>query len=285
MQDKVKKVFISACVVVYEEEENIKGMLESIKDFVDEIILVYDGEVCNDKTLIISENFCKREKIILKIFKRPHTGNPESHRPFSFEQASGLWILWIDADERLSGDKNGLKNFLRGCKDVARIRFLIGADAELKNPRYGKRRPSLLKRDSLYYFGVLGEKPGLLSGESYDYLGSVKIIHLIGERPFLTMLKRAMKYAKLRAEDMFTPIGKLPKFNLVDNQGIIDKFEKNRSKRRRLAIFYLMISPMIGMWRFIKEGRSLKATIASGVYILLYYLFIIIRSFNLIKND
>ena len=43
---------ISACLVVRNEEKIIKKCLDSIKDVVDEIIIVHDGEY-NDKTLKI----------------------------------------------------------------------------------------------------------------------------------------------------------------------------------------------------------------------------------------
>ena len=43
---------ISACLVVYNEEKVIRQCLDSIKGFVDEIILVHDGQ-CTDKTLVM----------------------------------------------------------------------------------------------------------------------------------------------------------------------------------------------------------------------------------------
>lgn len=48
------KVSISACVIAYRSEQHIKGMLDSLKGFVDEIILVYDGQETDDRTLEIA---------------------------------------------------------------------------------------------------------------------------------------------------------------------------------------------------------------------------------------
>ena len=77
---------ISACLVVYNEEKIIKNCLASIKDAVDEIIVVHDGE-CIDKTLEICKSYTN------KIFIKQHIGEAEPHRPFGFKQATGDWIL------------------------------------------------------------------------------------------------------------------------------------------------------------------------------------------------
>ncbi len=86
---------ISACLVVYNEEKLIERCLMSIKDVVDEIIVVHDGK-CNDNTLNICFRYTK------KVFVREHVGVAEAHRPFSYRKANGDWILQIDADEYLS---------------------------------------------------------------------------------------------------------------------------------------------------------------------------------------
>ena len=85
---------ISACLVVYNEEKVIRQCLNSIKDLVDEIIVVHDGE-CFDKTLEIVKEYTDN------IFTREHVGIAEPHRTFALLQASGDWILQIDGDEYL----------------------------------------------------------------------------------------------------------------------------------------------------------------------------------------
>ena len=53
-----KKPKISANVVVYNEERNIKRCLDSVRDAVDEIILVNSGP-CTDRTLEIAKRYTK----------------------------------------------------------------------------------------------------------------------------------------------------------------------------------------------------------------------------------
>src|SRR3989338_6326807 len=83
---------ISACVVVYNEEKVIQRCLDSIKDLVDEIIVVHDGQ-CADRTLEIVKRYTD------KVFIREHVGVMDAHLVFAFEQAQGEWLLRIDADE------------------------------------------------------------------------------------------------------------------------------------------------------------------------------------------
>ncbi len=88
---------ISAVLAIYNSEKVIKRCLESIKDVVDEIIIVHDGP-CSDKTL----NICK--KYTKNFFVRPHKGSSEAHQVFLYKKARYEWVLKIDGDEFLSKD-------------------------------------------------------------------------------------------------------------------------------------------------------------------------------------
>ncbi len=90
-----KKNTVTATVIAYNEEKNIRRCLDSVKGAVDEIIVVHDGK-CSDKTLSIAKKYTK------KIFIRPRVGEAEPHRAFAIERASSEWILALDADEYLT---------------------------------------------------------------------------------------------------------------------------------------------------------------------------------------
>ncbi len=85
---------ITACLVIYNEEKVIERCLKSIKDLVDEIIVVHDG-VCTDNTIEIVKKYTD------KIFIEEHVGECSVHRVLTFEQAKSEWIFQIDADEYL----------------------------------------------------------------------------------------------------------------------------------------------------------------------------------------
>lgn len=89
--------FISACLVVHNEEPLIERCLKSLQGVVGEIIVVHDGP-CTDRTLEIATAYGAT------IIMAPRTGEGEPLRPLSYEAAQGEWILQIDADEFLSTD-------------------------------------------------------------------------------------------------------------------------------------------------------------------------------------
>ena len=91
MDNKIK---ISAAIITFNEEKNIRDCLESIK-WVDEIIVV--DSCSTDKTLEICEQYTDR------VIQRQWPGHVKQ-KQFALEQATGDWILFLDADERLSAE-------------------------------------------------------------------------------------------------------------------------------------------------------------------------------------
>lgn len=87
---------ISACLMVKNEEELLPGCLDSIRDWVDEIIVLDTGST--DRTVAIAEEYGAR------IFHQPWENNFSKHRNYSIDQATGDWIFIIDADERIVGE-------------------------------------------------------------------------------------------------------------------------------------------------------------------------------------
>ena len=85
---------VSACMIVRNEENMLAGCLESIRDWVDEIIIVDTGS--NDRSIEIAGQYGAR------IFEQEWQDDFSYHRNFSIQQATGDWILIIDADERLA---------------------------------------------------------------------------------------------------------------------------------------------------------------------------------------
>lgn len=84
---------ITAVVLTKNEEKNIADCLESLK-WCDEIVVVDDNST--DKTL----ELLKKTKA--KVFTRSLDGNFSSQKNFGLEKAGGDWILFVDADERIT---------------------------------------------------------------------------------------------------------------------------------------------------------------------------------------
>ncbi len=117
---------LSLCMIVKDEEPNIRRCLESVRPVVDEIIIVDTGS--GDSTKAICSEFTD------KIFDYQWNGNFADARNFSIKMASSDWVLWLDADEELymkSPDK--LKEYLDTEEAVCyQIRLLHVTDTALE---------------------------------------------------------------------------------------------------------------------------------------------------------
>lgn len=87
---------ISACMIVKNEEANIKRCLDSIHPHVDEIVIVDTGST--DKTIDICKQY---EKV--KVYNFTWTDDFSEARQFANDHATMGWILSIDADEVMTG--------------------------------------------------------------------------------------------------------------------------------------------------------------------------------------
>src|ERR1044072_2875091 len=83
---------ISAIVITFNEEQNIRAALDSLR-WADEIIVVDSESV--DRTVEIARRFTDQ------IYVRPWPGY-SAQKNFAAQQASFEWIFSLDADERVS---------------------------------------------------------------------------------------------------------------------------------------------------------------------------------------
>lgn len=84
---------ISAALIVRDEEKFIEGCLASLVGHVHEIVVVDTGS--QDRTIEIARRFP------VNLHRFPWRNDFSAARNFALDQASGDWILYIDADERL----------------------------------------------------------------------------------------------------------------------------------------------------------------------------------------
>jgi len=88
-----KKLTISLCMIVKDEEEMLPGCLEPLQGVVDEMIVVDTGST--DRTVEIAESFGA------KVVSFPWNGSFADARNASIEAASGDWLIYLDADEHM----------------------------------------------------------------------------------------------------------------------------------------------------------------------------------------
>lgn len=83
---------ISSIVITFNEESNIRECLETLK-WTDEIIVVDSGST--DKTVKIAKEFTDNVIIVDKM-------SYGKKRNVGIENAHNEWIIWLDADERMT---------------------------------------------------------------------------------------------------------------------------------------------------------------------------------------
>ncbi len=97
---------ISLCMIVRDEEEYLYTCLESIKNHVDEIIIVDTGST--DRTVEITTKYGA------KVYHHPWENSFSKARNYSLKYATCDWVLILDADEEIDGnDVPRLKPLLR----------------------------------------------------------------------------------------------------------------------------------------------------------------------------
>lgn len=142
-----KFIKLSAAITTFNEEHNIKECLESIKDLVDEIIIV-DG-TSTDKTVEIAKSY------------GAHVLITENHPIFhinkqkSFDLSSGEWVLYLDADERVTP---------KLASEIKKVVNLNGI--EMKNYQKGLKKRKLFLRHQ----ALLEQRDGKIGDYNQEYV-------------------------------------------------------------------------------------------------------------------
>lgn len=215
---------ISATIIVFNEEENIAGVCETVS-WADEIVIVDSDST--DKTVEIARRYTD------KIFNRKFRGYKDKHE-FADAQTTGDWIFWIDADERVTPE---LQAAILNLKDkgeplpdgfrIARKTFYM--DRWIRHsgwyPDYQMR---LYKKKASFWDGVAPHETARVKGE---------IETLAGE--FLHYTKK----------------------NLSEHHRVLDSYttlaaEHLFAKNKKVTLLTLFSKPIGGFLRtfFLKQG-------------------------------
>lgn len=184
-----------------EEEKYIETALKSIS-WVDEIIVIDNG--ASLKALAIVKKYTKN------IYFTPDNSFASRHN-FGKEKATGNWLLYLDADERISKNlsleiKKVLENPQADAYDLNRQNFYLG-----KEFRFGDRYPDfvtrLFKKDKLINWVGEVHETSKVSGKIAKLLAP--LFHLT-HRDIYSMIKKTINYseheAKLRLAANHPPV-------------------------------------------------------------------------------
>ena len=266
------RITITACLVVYNEEPVIRRCLDSLTGVVDEIVVVHDGP-CYDSTLDICRDYTE------KVFVRPRIGIAEPHRVFSYEQATGDWILKIDADEFLSPELQDNLRSLVMEPDVDLYYFLWPYTDGRRFFSYGSCYPSkesLARRSKMYFWGLPGQ-PMRTYGNVRRV--SFRLMHKPNYNNFTfhRFKTKWLLWAQIIAKWIWKSPDDIPCYGVIDKEPLIHMLENYRRRpllsiplvfARRLAWFFYN-----GIWQLGTFGLRIAILSALHEAAIRYYIF------------
>ncbi|MBK8944991.1 MAG: glycosyltransferase family 2 protein [Ignavibacteriae bacterium] len=164
---------ISLSMIVKNEEKYLQECLESVKDIVDEIVIVDTGST--DKTLEIAKQFSS------KILHFNWINNFSAARNFALSKSTCDWILYLDADERLSNNSiNELKKIISSNENLGVKCSVISLDDRKGISQSMKYARLFRNNKSIKFSGKVHEQiENSLLKNNYKIVDSeIKIFHM-----------------------------------------------------------------------------------------------------------
>lgn len=203
----MEKPKISALLITFNEEVHIDAVIKNIS-FADEILVI--DSFSTDQTINKLIEY-KQVKVVQRAFK-----NFSDQRNFAIQQASHPWILFIDADERITKElKNEILKTLNIPTNVVAYKFKRKFVFKNKIIRFSGLQTDYIFR--LFKKGSAKYKQNKTVHEELEVTGISKtltnnMLHY-SFTDYLSYKKKTEHYGQLKAQELFNE-GKKP--NLFD---------------------------------------------------------------------
>ncbi|MHB8362421.1 MAG: glycosyltransferase [Patescibacteria group bacterium] len=258
---------ISAVLVIYNEEKVIRRCLDSIKDLVDEIIIIHDGK-CTDNSITICQEYTN------KIFIREHYGIAEFHRILSFKKASNEWILQLDADEYINKTDHKKIISLIKNKDINSYAFLWRFwNGRKYITKYASHKICLVKKSKIKFIAspheIITVKEGIVK-----YI-DIPLEHRPEYNNFTFKIARTKwkKWAMIQGETLSKNFNDVEKIGFYKNQKEWPFPKEIRRKHPLLFIPIDIIYTFISM--IIEFKKEINSKILKIILLHIYYVIIL----------
>ncbi|MBI3258868.1 MAG: glycosyltransferase [Ignavibacteriae bacterium] len=247
-QNNSEKPLLSLSMIVKNEEKNLAGCLESVKNIVDEIIILDTGST--DSTMDIARSFGA------SVYEKEWTGDFAEARNESLKYCTGKWILYLDADERLhSAARTHLHQMLEAlpeeigavvCSIISPHRQISG-ESEVHRGSY----PRIFKNygyPNMYFQGRVHEQitPSILMLGGQLIMSEVEILHLGYDQNREVMEQKVKRNYELLIEHVKEePENSYAWFQLGQTLGRMNLVEQSE-QALKLAIEFGTLSTTIG---------------------------------------
>ncbi len=220
---KNKTCTLSLCMIVKNEEKYLDDCLKSVKDAVQQIVIIDTGST--DGTVEIA----KKYKAEVHHFK--WIDDFSAARNESIKYTSGDWILWIDADERLKPDSiSKLKKLLKPEKKaVAYIIQIHNFMQDKSDIKISSAHRLFNNHKGIYFSGRIHEQitPSVSSLKGEERQSDVVLEHLGYGLDDESQNKKNLRNSKL-LERMVkeSPGSAYPHFTLAQHYGLTGEPQK-----------------------------------------------------------
>lgn len=156
---------ISACYIVKNEAKNLAKSIKSLKNQVNEIVVVDTGST--DNTITVAR------KLGARVYSFPWQDDFGKARNFALSKAKGDWLVLLDADEYFTAKTAGnIRQVIRQAKQADAILIqMVNYDvdkAEIQDYFYQLR--IVRNQQGLHYEGKIHEELKLSEGKSMKFL-------------------------------------------------------------------------------------------------------------------
>lgn len=204
---------ISATIITYNEEKNIKRCIESL-DFVDEIVVV--DSLSSDNTSTIAK------ELGAKVIEQKFLGHIDQ-KQLAVESAKHDWILSLDADEEVSPElKASIVELIKkpleyDAYEMKRVSFHLGRWIR-HGGWYPDKKIRLFNRQKAYWGGynphdkvIVNGKVGMLDGDLKHYVFTDLRHNIDTNNSYSSIMaedlyKKGKKFSYLKL--FFKPVGK-----------------------------------------------------------------------------
>ena len=155
---------ISACYIVKNEENNLPRSIESLKDAVNEIIVVDTGST--DNTIDVAKSYGAT------VIKTTWEDDFSAPRNLAIDNATGDWIIFLDADEYFAYPNKIRAAIEKLSNETTIIIPRINIDADNNNKEINRNNDLRIFRnvDYLRYRGMIHENVENIKGGGYPHI-------------------------------------------------------------------------------------------------------------------
>lgn len=188
---------ISATIIVRNEEDNLADVCETLS-WADEIVIVDSDST--DRTVEIAKRYTD------KVFNREFKGYQDKHE-YADSLATGDWIFWIDADERVTPELQNSIQELRSRPPeelaegyrIARKTFFLGKWIR-HSGWYPDLQMRLYRKDASYWDGIAPHQIAHVNGRIEKLQG--ELLHYT-KRSLSEYHRVVDSYSTLGAEHLY----------------------------------------------------------------------------------